>query len=650
MQRERRKRGHEASHGDTCEERIIERKKTKRDQEASRNSLVSSIISKKMQIFWLPTEKSRRDYLMSTVTPRQRRMIERMVQLNKTWDKLNEDYLERFGCPDTPVSNRSFVEKPFGYAASDDSLLTSSVVPLALYDGDKMLFACSGVALGRKGRAYPVVSRFVTSKRLVTEFEKNRNRADNLRINVRLHDKESFDGFLGLYDSHIAIVTSFWFANVPPVDLHSHIGWQNDLVAYGRAFSSGILMATSNAPTQLLGADHLIKHDLIPFPCPVTEAGLGGPVINEAGDVVGLSIKVDVDEETTYFLHRVALLARLEYLEKLMPNSTNFREYTLPDGVNSIVPSGFMAHVNYLKSCGYPQPPPLVLEVNGRLLNTFEEDFGQLYGYEDCDSNFYDRSSEEQVWDKLRKKVVTNICRRVVSLSSYDGDVRSFSCTGLLIKWHKTGTPVILTSASLVRSRVDENEIDEKLKIKVLLPPKQVVDGTLELYHSDYNIAVISLQKPLYGIRPEYIFRTAKRPPRVVAIGRGAQDGLLMGTIGKAVKKLAGDKLPCEDLKLSTCKITKVGIGGPLVNIVNGLFAGMNFYGETDVTPYLPRAIIVEVLSGTDLPSHKGMDHATDIMGAATVKKNRWRVPKPYWYHPLFEDRRPLHFYGRQLQ
>lgn len=466
---------------------------------------------------------------------------------------------------------------------------------------------------------------------------------------MRLHDKESFDGFLGLYDSHIAIVTSFWFANVPPVDLHSHIGWQHDLVAYGRAFSSGTLMATSNAPpSQLQAAD-----DLIPFPCPVTEAGLGGPVINQAEDVVGLSIKVDIDKETTqeitYFLHCAELLERLEYLEKFIPNSTNFHEYTLPDGVYSIVPSGFMAHVNYLKSCGYPQPPPLVLEINGRLLNTFEEDFGQLYGYKDCDCNFDHRSSGEKVWAKLRKKVVTNICRRVVSLTSYDGDVRSFSCTGLLIKWHKTGTPVILTSASLVRSRVDENEIDEKLKIKVLLPPKQVVDGTLELYHSDYNIAVISLQKPLYGIRPEYIFRTAKRPPRVVAIGREAQDGLLMGTIGKAVKKLAGDKLPCEDLKLSTCKIKKVGIGGPLVNIVNGLFAGMNFYGETDVTPYLPRAIIVEVLSEIDLPSQIGLDHAIDIVDGA-AKKNRWPVPKPYWYHPLYDDPPPLRFYGRQLQ
>ena len=45
-----------------------------------------------------------------------------------------------------------------------------------------MLFACSGVALQHKGTEFPVVSRFVTSKRLVTEFEKNRNRADNLRV------------------------------------------------------------------------------------------------------------------------------------------------------------------------------------------------------------------------------------------------------------------------------------------------------------------------------------------------------------------------------------------------------------------------------------------------------------------------------------
>ncbi|KAE8814099.1 Cyclin-L1-1 [Hordeum vulgare] len=316
---------------------------------------------------------------------------------------------------------------------------------------------------------------------------------------------------------------------------------------------------------------------------------------------------------------------------KLFPNSTNLREYTLPVGVYSIVPSGFMADINYLKSRGYPQPPPLVLEIGGKLLNTFEEDFGQLYGYKDYDCNLDHRSSWEEVWADLKKEVVTNIGRSVVSLSSYDGDVRYFSCTGLLIKWHKTGIPVILTSASLVRSRVDEDKIDEKLKIKVLLPPNQSAAGTLELYHSDYNIAVISLQKRLYGIRPENIFCTVERPRRVVAIGREAEDGLLMGTIGKRVKKRADDKLSCEDLKLSTSQIKKVGIGGPLVSLFDGCFVGMNFYGETDVTPYLPRRIIVEVLSGVDLPSQRAIQklklQALLIWNLSYVSHNSW-VPE----------------------
>uniref|UniRef100_A0A8R7UYD6 Uncharacterized protein n=1 Tax=Triticum urartu TaxID=4572 RepID=A0A8R7UYD6_TRIUA len=379
--------------------------------------------------------------------------------------------------------------------------------------------------------------------------------------------------------------------------------------------------------------------DLILFPCPITEAGLGGPVLDLVGNVLGLSI--DIVNETTLILPLMALRERLEYLDKFIPNSTNFREYTLPEDVHSIVPSGFMKHGRYIMAGGYPKPPPLMLEVCGRLLDTFEEVFGQLLAYKGCCCNINDRTSGEEVWAELPKGVVTKISRRVVTLSSYDGDVRAFACTGLLIKWHKNGTPVILTSASLIRSRVDEDKIDENFKIRVFLPPKQVVDGTLELYHSDYNIAVISVQKCLYGIRPENIFRRMKRPRReVVAIGRDVDDGLLMGTIGKVIKTPAGrtSKLNCEDLKLSTCKIKKAGIGGPLVNFVNGSFAGMNFYDRTNRTPYLPRRFIVRALSRIDLPSQRqrGLNHPIDIMGDATVKKNRWPVPKPYWHHRMF--------------
>nr|XP_040248792.1 uncharacterized protein LOC120966599 isoform X1 [Aegilops tauschii subsp. strangulata]XP_045086010.1 uncharacterized protein LOC120966599 isoform X1 [Aegilops tauschii subsp. strangulata] len=303
--------------------------------------------------------------------------------------------------------------------------------------------------------------------------------------------------------------------------------------------------------------------DLIHFPCPITEAGLGGPVIDLAEHVLGLSI--DIVNETTLILPLMALRERLEYLDKFIPNSTNFHEYTLPEDVHSIVPSGFMKHVKYLMAGGYPKPPPLMLEVCGRLCDTFEEFFGQLLAYKGCCCNINHHTSGEEVWAKLPKGVVTKISRRVVTLSSYDGDVRAFACTGLLMKWHKNGTPVILTSASLVRSRVDEDKIDENFKIRVFLPPKQA------------------------------------------------------------------------------------GIGGPLVNFVNGSFAGMNFYDRTNRIPYLPRRFIVRALSRIDLPSQRGLNHPIDIMGDATVKKNRWPVPKPYWYQSMFDDEPPLRFVGRVL-
>ncbi|KAI4980573.1 hypothetical protein ZWY2020_021058, partial [Hordeum vulgare] len=53
---------------------------------------------------------------------------------------------------------------------------------------------------------------------------------------------------------------------------------------------------------------------------------------------------------------------------------------------------------------------------------------------------------------------------------------------------------------------------------------------------------------------------------------------------------------------LSNCKITKVGIGGPLINFFDGCLVGMNFYdGRPDRTPYLPLPCkkIREVLHST---------------------------------------------------
>ncbi|XP_047068903.1 uncharacterized protein LOC124676935 isoform X2 [Lolium rigidum] len=537
---------------------------------------------------------------------------------------------------------------------------------------NKILFACSGIAMERLPMTNPEVTIVVTSKRLVEEFKEIRNRDDKVKVEVRFPGKKNIcvDGLLGLYDKYIALVTCFYYSDPCKIHVDEHQMYRdlkpeylrpNSVEAVGRAFSSGTLMSAKGKiclPTSGSHEGHLMYSN-----CAITEAGLGGPVVTKDGRFIGLNIECDTKDNSTLILPWELLMERLVYFEKYSPNSTNYREYTLPKDLFSIVPPGHWNTVKYLTSMGYPEPPPLVLEKGGKLCDKFEEDFGDLYGYKGLDCNLWCRGTEELVFSKLRTEVLRKLCRRVVLLTSFNGDMRSFACTGYIIKWHKKGTPVILTSASLIRSLNNEDTIDEKLKIAVFLPPNQHATGTLELYHLDYNIAVISVQKRLHCVHPENIFHGEKGRKKVVALGREVKDGLLMGTIG-VVAKLPMDgpsKLNCKDLKLSTCKIKKAGIGGPLVNFIDGSYVGMNFYDGTTKTPYLPRHIIAKVLSATDLPSQiKGMSQPTNITNVSVKKRspvrgkykrtnrsgasivtNRWPVPKPYWYHPRFDVSEP---------
>ncbi|KAK1667130.1 hypothetical protein QYE76_055289 [Lolium multiflorum] len=84
---------------------------------------------------------------------------------------------------------------------------------------------------------------------------------------------------------------------------------------------------------------------------------------------------------------------------------------------------------------------------------------------------------------------------------------------------------------------------------------------------------------------------------QVVALGRGFESGKLMATNGSVTGKRS--RFDCEELQMSTCKITKAGIGGALVHF-DGNFVGMNFFDMAQ-TPYLPRNVPVAIEAPDEL-------------------------------------------------
>uniref|UniRef100_A0ACD5ULN3 Uncharacterized protein n=1 Tax=Avena sativa TaxID=4498 RepID=A0ACD5ULN3_AVESA len=523
-----------------------------------------------------------------------------------------------------------------------------SVASISLFHGDTMLFACSGTALPQ-GRESLNVARFVTSARLTTEFNNKRSKDDILSIRVRLPDNTITNGFLGLYDDSIAIVYAL-LSYVHPVDLYLSKEERKceptNLIIAGLAADPLTSLMVEGVNTLSSGQKrprHPRAPSLLSVSCDITEAGLGGPVIafchgTELEFLAGVIVSYDCKSKVAVYVQTDALCQRLKHFQIPTNKAINFRGYSLPSGVRCAIPSGFWVSVQRFISLGYPPRPPLVCEFNGTLLNMFEEDFGRLLAWEGYPFCVSQRGYGEDVWEELPKHVVTKVELSVVSLASFNGDVRFFACTGVLINWPgRRGDAVkevILTSASLVRT--EGGKIDENLHIKVFVPPHLVAEGKIELYHQNYNIAILGVTSTL-GVdddisRWDISLKPLISSEVVVAIGRNPSKGLLMASKGKVAPPYKHCELKCKALKLSTCQIKKARIGGPLID-VNGNFVGMNFYDGNTTTPFLPRSTILKALkTASDLQSNRGWTGATGVMNNVG-NKNWWPVPEAYWYH-----------------
>ncbi|CAM0953461.1 unnamed protein product [Alopecurus aequalis] len=516
--------------------------------------------------------------------------------------------------------------------------LSSSIISLASFVGDKMHCRCTGIVIEER----PYGPSILTSSNLFTT-DKQEAILPPPQIKVCLPNNEAVTGCLKHLNLRWAVVTTRFSPYLCAAHLNDSIQVDSCTRAVKRCFSSGKLMASSGV---LVDRPSGVGYDgFMLSTCKITQDGSGGPLVDFDGSVVGMNEYLD-GEMTRY----IPTKQIIEHLEK-----TGLWEYRgvaplritrCPEGSSSVlqVTSGdstsgsdeekelddpqareyiedkrkhlrivdpwpfddFTAEVNKsLESDGYPLPK----YADGmRLEGDFEEEFAM-----------------DNWRKKSRKQIALKTCKSVVALASFNDKGRYFACTGVLVDFEQSIR--VLTSANLVRNG---NKIGKNLRIEVRLPNKGCKAGTLQHCNLQHNIAIVSIID--FGNNRAAKF-TEEPQTKVVALGRVFKSGNFMATRGFVTDKQT--RFDCKELKVSNCKITKAGIGGPLVDF-NGDIVGMNFY-DTEETPYLPSNIILKILRQFGL---KGTV-ATGTAEEEEEPRDSWPVPDPYWYYPSLH--RPRH-------
>ncbi|KAL6863799.1 hypothetical protein ACP4OV_016702 [Aristida adscensionis] len=457
--------------------------------------------------------------------------------------------------------NQDIFTKLNDEVASD---LSKSVVSIVLSNVDTVLFACSGIAIERRG----YITRFLTSAGLVRALNGTRKGHGNSKIEVRHGGNEVHKGFLAEHDldHNFAIVYIMIFLDVHLVLLKcaEEILPHSNVVAVGRDISGKVM-----ARAVILIGDLSKSEDSeeLARSTSNSEGWEGGPLFDFDGNFVGMSAILVM--ESIFFLPWRILIKRLG------------RTGT------SLQKKKCIPHLKSSKAVRLGERPT--------------EPFGDVFG--------------QGIWKGLGTKISNIIQRNVVALASFNGETRFFACTGFFIKWNKSTT--ILTSASLIRTSGYENKIEENLRIEVYTD-KQRLEGTLQHYSLHYNVALVSVKDyrppPPAKIQLKYYMCS-----KVAAVGRCAKSGKLMAANGLLVDWTG--TLDCKFLVRSSCKISKAGIGGPLVNF-DGEVIGMNFYDKKIGTPFL---LWKEI--------HKILEHFKDTVESTAVEAGNDSDPShvPYW-------------------
>ncbi|OEL33822.1 hypothetical protein BAE44_0005159 [Dichanthelium oligosanthes] len=208
------------------------------------------------------------------------------------------------------------------------------------------------------------------------------------------------------------------------------------------------------------------------------------------------------------------------------------------------------------------------------------------------------RSSEIKRVDWTVEKSALQIAPSVVGLQSFTEDTSLFSCSGTVVEFFE-GNGLIVTVANLVRCP-DTDEVAVNLRIKVFLLNGEALEGRLSYHDFYYNICVVRVRCPAPLPTKSFSSSTTaidfgiSRSRYVVTLGRDRETHALLLRRGKIIPK-GRSKFDCEELSVSTCRISKAEVGGPLMDF-DGYIIGMNYYHNKE-TPFIPSFIVLKCLN-----------------------------------------------------
>lgn len=216
--------------------------------------------------------------------------------------------------------------------------------------------------------------------------------------------------------------------------------------------------------------------------------------------------------------------------------------------------------------------------------------------------------------DIYSKRAALKVSPSVVSLVSYSGKEEIFQGSGTIIESDDI-SGVILTSASLIRCPMGRNSVADNIKVVVYLSDVKSFEGEILAFDFHYNLATVKIQSqsdtPLptaclkhlddsitvdpshlhlpgessFQLRPHSSSFNLIPGDKVIALGRYfMRSHELMAAPGEFCLNCC--EYDCRELFRVDCRITKCGIGGPLINCY-GEVIGVCFY-DIGFTPFLP--------------------------------------------------------------